>query len=49
MKETEKQLQQWLAANGFHGSVAFNLAFFGLQAIFYAVIVISLVLQYGSW
>ncbi len=45
--ETEKRLQQWLEANGFHGSVAFNLAFWSLQVIFYAVIVIALVLHMG--
>ncbi len=49
MREAEKQLQQWFEANGFHGSVAFNLAFWGLQVIFYAVIVISLVLHFGAW
>ncbi len=42
------QLQQWLDTNGFHGSVEFDLAFFSLQVIFYAVIVIALVIHFGT-
>ncbi len=49
MREVEKHLQQWFEANEFHGSVAFNLVFFSLQVIFYAVIVISPVLHYWPW
>ncbi len=46
--DVEKRLQQWLNANGFHGSVGFSLAFWGLQVIFYAVIILALAIHFGA-
>ncbi len=43
-----ERLQQWLNAHGFKGSLTFNLAFFALQVIFYVVIVIALVIHFGT-